>query len=114
MTNEARMTEPENNSFCQNIFWSFEPLSFLRHSTFVLRHLRFLGVLASIFYLPHVLVRNFGLRNPYHPSFLMTSSVSARSSNKKSGAHICNRWRDQLPVATAIVRAPNAFPQAMS
>jgi hypothetical protein len=52
MTNEARMTEPENSGFSQNIFWSFEPLSFLPHSTFVLRHLRLLAVLASIFYLP--------------------------------------------------------------
>ena len=44
----------------------------------------------------------------------MTSSTLAKSSNKKSGWNVESFWRGQEPVATAMVRAPNALPQAMS
>ena len=44
----------------------------------------------------------------------MISSTFDKSSNKKSGSHAESFWRDQVPVATAMVRAPKALPQAMS
>src|SRR6266513_131027 len=113
MTNQARMTEPENSSLCQTAFrhLNFRHSFVIRYPCFVIKILR-----RSCEHLLSAspLGPQLGLRSAHHPTFLITSSVSARSSNKKSGAHACNRSRDQLPVATAMVRAPNAFPQAIS
>src|SRR5205814_9471147 len=50
----------------------------------------------------------------HQPSVLIRRSTSERSSIKISGSCSASFWRLQVPVATAMVRAPSAFPQAIS
>src|SRR6059058_4743940 len=111
MTNDELNPNDEIRSlsfFQFSSFFGLPPSTFSDpdHSSFVIRHSS------------SVILRSgcYGIRivNGYHPSLLITPPASDKSSNKKSGVQPCNCSRDQLPVATAMVRAPNAFPQAMS